>query len=53
MAQIFKTLSAIGFVAVVSACGYSSGAAVEEEIVYVDPVPVIVEPETHGTGKYK
>lgn len=51
MASIFKTLSALTFVAVVSACGYSSGTVVEEEVVYIDPVPVIAEPVY--TGKYK
>jgi len=51
MPNTFKTVAALGLVAFLAACGGSSSPGVQEEIVYIDPVPVAPEPAF--TGKYK
>jgi len=42
MSRITKTLLALGLVAGVAACG--APAAEEEEIIFIEPAPIVHEP---------
>lgn len=50
MSKSIKLVLGLGLVAIVSACGHHGGGQ-QEEIVLVDPAPIVVEPVF--TGKYK
>ncbi len=44
MSNTLKTFAAFGLIALLAACGGSSGPGVQEDIVFVDPAPVASEP---------